>query len=198
VYATTETLFIACSTPPHAGMHVFEDLCVVEVVDERGRPVPPGQPGHKVLVTNLVNRTQPLIRYELSDSVTLPAGLDSIGLPYRRIASVDGRSDDILRFPSPARGMVAVHPYRLRQPFAAFDDIRQYQILQHRDTLEVRVVLQPSATPRTPTRVEAALAATLSLAGAAPVPIHVVPVQAIEREGGHAAKIKLVKKVDAL
>jgi putative adenylate-forming enzyme len=194
VYATTETLYIASSTPPHSGMHLFEDLCVVEVVDEDNRPVPPGTPGYKVLVTNLVNRTQPLIRYELSDSVTVAADEDASGLPYGRIASVDGRSDDVLRFPASAGGEVAVHPYRLRQPFATLDDVRQYQILQHRNRLEVRVVLQPSATPATPTRVEAALGATLALAGAAPFAIDVVPVDAIEREAGHAAKVKLVKR----
>ena len=39
-------------------MHLYEDLAIpVEVVDEHNRPVPPGRPGYKVLVTNLHNRT---------------------------------------------------------------------------------------------------------------------------------------------
>jgi phenylacetate-coenzyme A ligase PaaK-like adenylate-forming protein len=53
------------------------------------------------LVTNLVNRTQPLIRYELSDLVTLAEGPKPTGWPFRRIAAVEGRSDDILHLPPP-------------------------------------------------------------------------------------------------
>jgi hypothetical protein len=49
-----------------------------------------------VLLTNLVNRAQPLLRYELTDSVTLAGGPNPLGLPYARIASVDGRSDDVV------------------------------------------------------------------------------------------------------
>ena len=42
---------------------------VIEIVDENNRAVSPGQPGAKVLLTNLINYAQPLIRYELTDSV---------------------------------------------------------------------------------------------------------------------------------
>jgi phenylacetate-coenzyme A ligase PaaK-like adenylate-forming protein len=76
-----------------------------------------------VLVTNLINRAQPLIRYELSDSATVADGPDSSGLPFQRLAAVDGRSDDIFRFPSAMGGEVAVHPYRLRAPFADFGEL---------------------------------------------------------------------------
>src|SRR5262249_26690622 len=108
IYASTEALFIASSTPPHPGLHIYEDLLVVEVVDEHNRPLPPGTPGFKVLITNLVNRIQPLIRYELSDSVVLAEGPDPSGLPYRRIASIDGRNDDFLRLPARAGGLISV------------------------------------------------------------------------------------------
>ena len=47
---------------------------IVENVDADGRPVPDGEPGARLLVTSLFNRTQPLIRLELADAVTLDAG----------------------------------------------------------------------------------------------------------------------------
>lgn len=47
------------------------DWVLLEPVDERHRPTPPGVPSHTVLLTNLANRVQPLIRYDLGDSVTL-------------------------------------------------------------------------------------------------------------------------------
>jgi phenylacetate-CoA ligase len=194
VYASTETLFLASSVPPHPGLRIDEDVAIVEVVDENGCPAPPGEPGFKVLVTNLVNRTQPLIRYELSDSVTLAHDADPAGSPFRCIATIDGRSDDILRFPAPRGGEVAVHPYRLRAPFASLGDVRQYQIVQAGDRLCARIVLQRSAPSDTPARVRAALLDALEAAGAELPELDVVTVAAIERESGHAAKLKLVKK----
>ena len=62
-------------------MDVLEDLVVLEVVDEHDRPVEPGVPGYKVLLTNLVGRAQPLLRYELTDSVTLARGTNPLGCP---------------------------------------------------------------------------------------------------------------------
>jgi hypothetical protein len=87
-----------------------------------------------------------------------------------------------------------VHPYRLRAPFSSLSDVRQYQIVQHRNGLEVRVVMRASAPGDTAARVHSALTDTLDEAGAVPPPIEVVPGDTIEREGGHAAKLKLVKR----
>ena len=56
----------------------------------------PGVSSHSVLLTNLANRVQPLIRYDLGDSVTL--------LPLCRCGStfpairVEGRHDDTLHY----------------------------------------------------------------------------------------------------
>src|SRR4029079_322769 len=118
VYAATEGAIVASSSPAHVGMHVSEDLLVVESVDEAGDPVAPGELGHHVLVTNLVNRAQPLIRYELPDSIVMTDEPDPSGRPYARILRVDGRADDILRMPGATGGEVQVHPYRLRAPFS--------------------------------------------------------------------------------
>ena len=49
VYASTEGAIMASSSPAHVGMHVSEDLLVVESVDEAGDPVAPGELGHHVL-----------------------------------------------------------------------------------------------------------------------------------------------------
>src|SRR4249920_4050845 len=53
VYAATETSGNAAECDQHAGMHLFEDLVITEVVDSNNQPVPPGQYGAKVLVTVL-------------------------------------------------------------------------------------------------------------------------------------------------
>ncbi len=92
-------------------MHLFEDLVITEVVDENNRPVPPGVYGHKVLVTVLFSRTMPLIRYEMSDSVR-PATSPHCpcGRPFALIDGIQGREEDILRFPAKFGGQVSVQP----------------------------------------------------------------------------------------
>jgi len=58
-----------------------------------------------VLLTNLHNRTQPLIRYELTDRFTRhPAAGD----PYPH-ATVEGRADEVFRY-----GTVVVDPLMTR------------------------------------------------------------------------------------
>ncbi len=46
----TRGLVTAMDCAEHRGLHLFEDLCIYEVVDADNRPVPSGHPGAKVLV----------------------------------------------------------------------------------------------------------------------------------------------------
>lgn len=193
-YVASEVPLLASTSNKHVGMHLWEDLVLVEIVDTHDQPVAPGVPGHKVLITNLVNLTQPLIRYELSDSVTLAQDHDPTGWPFRRLASVDGRSDDIITLPAgQAGGVVAVHPVRLRSAFIAFREVEQYQISYGKDGLTVRTVLAPGAAGDTAERVRDALAHTLRDAGAVPPPVAVIPVAHLTRDNGPAGKFKLIR-----
>ncbi len=89
-------------------MHLFEDLVIAEVVDENYQPVPPGTYGAKLLITTLFSRTQPLIRYELNDSVRLSMESCSSGLPFAILESIQGRIEDILYLPAKSGGRVAI------------------------------------------------------------------------------------------
>jgi len=185
VYASTEAPIVAAGSSDDRHLRVPTDLVWVEVVDDQDRPVPIGKPGHKVLLTNLVNRAQPLIRYELTDSVTLAAP--------DVIASIDGRSDDILTLPRTGGGEVAVHPLRLRAPFATLHDVALYQVVHDGRELRVRIVPGPNAGSDLADRVHAALRTALEEAGAA-APLQIETVDEIEREG-HAAKRKHIKRI---
>jgi phenylacetate-CoA ligase len=99
VYAATETGGIAAECEQHTGMHLFEDLVLAEVVDADGRPAPPGVTGDRLLVTVLFSRTLPLIRYELTDRVRLATEPCPCGRPFRLLAAVEGRTDQLLRLP---------------------------------------------------------------------------------------------------
>lgn len=86
------------STCRRGNLHINEDLVYIELYDAQGREVNDAATiPSKMIVTNLVNRAQPLIRYEMNDLVRLgekcPCGSD-----FRVVKQIIGRSDDILYF----------------------------------------------------------------------------------------------------
>jgi putative adenylate-forming enzyme len=109
-YGATETGDIASECERHLGMHLFEDLLIVENVDTDNQPVPIGSYGEKLLVTVLFNRTQPLIRYQLSDSIRLSDRLCECGRTLRLVDGIQGRQEDVLDFSDADGNVVSVHP----------------------------------------------------------------------------------------
>jgi phenylacetate-coenzyme A ligase PaaK-like adenylate-forming protein len=187
----TETGITAYDCAAHQGMHVLEDRCIFEVVDEDGRPVADGSSGHKVLVTNLDNYAQPFIRFEVTDLVTLTDAPCECGRTTRRITALEGRSDDILELAAAGGGTVRVHPIHLRSPLAAMAEVAQYQIVEATDGLDVTIVVSAGAGDAA-RRVAATLGEKLTGQGVAPLPIRVRVVPQIAREQG-AGKLKLIK-----
>lgn len=88
------------------------DMCIVELVDRENRPTPVGTPAAKVLITNLCNLAQPLIRYELTDRFVRIA--DAPGHGHLR-ARVQGRNDETFHY----RDGTAVHPIAVRSVILA-------------------------------------------------------------------------------
>jgi hypothetical protein len=76
-------------------LHANNDWLILEPVDHKGHPVPPGQPSHTTLLTNLVNTVQPLIRYDLGDQITFGRQRCACGSPLP-VIEVAGRHDDAL------------------------------------------------------------------------------------------------------
>ncbi len=193
-YGITEGGVLASDCSHHQGMHLFEDLFLVENVDDQGRGVPDGVVGHKLLVTNLFNLTQPLIRYEISDMVALESSPCPCGRRLRRVTSIEGRNDDILRLPAARGGEVAIHPFTLRSPFAHLPELRQYKVVNELDGLRVLIVTRPVADrQQVARRVHHSMTTALADAGACPRALHVEVVEALAREEGHGAKFKLIE-----
>lgn len=108
-YGATESGSMAAECSKHR-LHLVEDLLVVEGVDRQNRPVPPGVASEKLLVTVLFRRTQPLIRYEISDRVVFAKEACGCGLPWRVLERVEGRDEEMLRLPAAGGGTREVHP----------------------------------------------------------------------------------------
>jgi phenylacetate-CoA ligase len=194
LYAMTEAGILGSHCDRHSGIHLFEDTAIVEVVDERGRPVPAGRVGHKLLVTNLVTRTQPLIRYEVSDMVAVAAERCPCGRPFRLLATIEGRNDDILYLPAAAGGTVAVHPLALRTALAGIPGLAEYKVVHDGDGLHVRAALRPDAVPeRTVRQVADRLVEKLAAQGMARPAVQVELRDDLRDERDTAGKFKLVE-----
>jgi phenylacetate-coenzyme A ligase PaaK-like adenylate-forming protein len=94
-YGASECLTIAHSCP-EGWLHVNADWLILEPVDRHYRATVPGELSHTVLLTNLANAVQPIIRYDLGDSIRTLAERCACGSPLPAI-QVEGRSDDVLR-----------------------------------------------------------------------------------------------------
>lgn len=133
-YGATETADIAAEYKTCRHMHIFEDLLLVEVVDQQYRPVPHGEFGTKLLVTTLFSRTQPLIRYEINDSVRLSAEPCSIcGLPFAHIDGVQGRVEDALLMSGAKGGQILIQPLVFNRVMDILP-VSGWQVIQEADS----------------------------------------------------------------
>jgi phenylacetate-coenzyme A ligase PaaK-like adenylate-forming protein len=134
-YAASEAaLAVSCE---YAGSHIVEDLIYFEPVDSSGQPVPPSITSAKVYLTNLYNLALPLIRYELTDEVTLLSRPCECGSSARRIGDVLGRADDIFTY----SGTVKVHPHVFRSPLSRQRAVLAYQVRQTKRGADIDVQL---------------------------------------------------------
>jgi phenylacetate-coenzyme A ligase PaaK-like adenylate-forming protein len=173
-YATSEGGGHAFSCPDGEGMHLAEDLCILEPVDALGRAVPPGVRCAKVLLTNLFNHAMPLIRYEIPDELVVMAEPCPCGSPRRRIADVQGRAADTFAYP----GGVHVHPLAFLSPLDRHRAIIEFQV--HQVDAGARVLVRTSQPiDLAPLRDD--LAASLAAHGLDRAVISIEVVEAIER-----------------
>ena len=138
IYGITEAGCIGMPCWRGGGMHLPEDLVVVEPVDQRGNPVGANETAAKYYVTNLFNTTMPLIRYEITDEIRLIDGPCPCGSTHRRIADVQGRLDDAFSYP----GGVSIHPHLFRSLLVRSAGVREYQVRQERQGATVVVVAE--------------------------------------------------------
>ncbi len=93
-WGATEHVALASSCPL-GHLHLNEDAAIVEPVDAEDRPVSPGTWADHVLVTNLLNQVQPLLRYRIDDRICVDPTPCPCGAPFLRL-QLEGRSDDVL------------------------------------------------------------------------------------------------------
>ena len=187
-YGATEYAPIAAECA-YGRKHLFEDGAIIEVVDDRGRPVPAGVRGDRLLLTVFNRRTQPLIRYEMSDMVRQLEGECECGRKFRLIESIEGRIEDVLCFPhrDGRSEPVSVHPNVFHQVLETVP-AAGWQVRQNDDGLLVSLAhLQDDSVCES---LSASLRHVLEMQGAAVGAIRVRGVDVLER--GATGKAPLI------
>jgi phenylacetate-coenzyme A ligase PaaK-like adenylate-forming protein len=188
LYSTTEGL-MGSDCEAGGGIHLFEDMTIVENVDGDGRPVPDGERGSRLLVTNLYNRVLPLIRFEISDVATLASERCECGRRSRRMTTLHGRADDVL-YLAGGDGRVAVHPLHF-DVVTADRAVREFQIVQQGPRLLLRVALRDgTVVPEASHRLRERVCERLSMLGVRDTVVAVEPCEGIPRVGG--GKLQMV------
>jgi phenylacetate-coenzyme A ligase PaaK-like adenylate-forming protein len=127
-YGASEAAVIAFGCR-EGNLHQSVDWVTLEPVDEQHRPVPVGTPSHTVLITNLANRVQPIVRYDLGDSVTVDAAPCPCGSPLP-VIRVEGRSGDVLALAAPSGETIRVLPLAIGSEAEEVAGVRRAQIVQ--------------------------------------------------------------------
>lgn len=176
VYAATETAGIA-SPCIYRNRHVYEDLVIIEPVDQAGNPVHAGTTGARLLVTVLFSRTLPLIRYEMSDTVKLGGRGCPCGRAFTLMEDIEGRIEDVLQLPG-RTGAVTVHPIVFHHVLDQAA-LAGWQVIQESSGLRVLVAgLTPGNSLQS---ARAGVAAALSEAGVMQTGVDVHVVDRLER-----------------
>lgn len=153
-YGCREFMLIATECSAHDGLHVSMENLIVELCDDAGQPVPPGEVG-QVVITDLHNRASPFIRYANGDlAVAVPDDEPCpCGRAHTRLRSIEGRKTETLvgADGSPVGGMVF---NLLFSPLA--DEVDQFQAVQHADrSITLKVVSKSELSPRVREHIDA-------------------------------------------
>jgi phenylacetate-CoA ligase len=174
MYGTSEAgpVGVGCFRGP--GIHLSDDLVIVEPVDLAGNPVPAGVRSDKVYLTAIANPTLPLIRFELTDQVTFLDTPCPCGSAHRLIADVQGRLEDVFTYP----GGQVVHPHVFAARLRRDPRIVEYQVRQTPAGADVLVV----GDPADPAALARDLAAELARMGVGDPSVEVRPVALLDRQ----------------
>lgn len=113
-YGASESLALGVETGDSNGMLLFDDLNVIEITDDA------------IYLTCLYNFVQPLIRYQISDHLTLKE--PAPGCPFTRVEILLGREEDILWFENREGRRDFLHPLAV-EGFCV-EGLRDYQFYQ--------------------------------------------------------------------
>jgi phenylacetate-CoA ligase len=144
VYVAAELGTIGWECPEERGaLHLNDDMQIVEILDDRDRPVADGETG-QIVVTQLCCLAQPLLRYRLGDLAARIPGRCGCGRGLARLTRVQGRTRHVIRTPD-GRVLYGMMVSTVVKPF---HEVRRWQLRQTAsETLRLLVVPSPTWRP---------------------------------------------------
>ena len=137
-YSCTEGGTIACECRQQH-FHINDDWVIIEAVDKNGNPVADNIQSDRIFLTNLFNYTQPFIRYEITDRVTIHSEPCACGNPSSWL-SLEGRTDDIVTFKENGK-KIKIVPLALYATLKEIHEILRFQVIVHEGNhLELRLI----------------------------------------------------------
>jgi putative adenylate-forming enzyme len=131
----------------YGSLHVNEDMVAIQLLNRDGSPTTPGNPCHKLIITDLHKSTLPIIRYELNDIITISNERCRCGSHFRVIEKIQGRADDLfwgLRKTDRSRHFI-YQDYISRTIISVSDQIEEFQAIQKDyEHLILRIKLYPA------------------------------------------------------
>lgn len=139
-YGLNELGLVATRCPEGGRYHIHSEYYFIEIVDEEGQDCKPGESG-RLLVTSLINRAMPLLRYDTGDIATASDGPCSCGRTLPTFFDIKGRYRRIAGLPPGTwdywcsiQGALSQMPKELAMPLS------RYQLHQFKDgTFELRL-----------------------------------------------------------
>jgi len=138
-YGSAEGGLSACECPA-GSLHVNVETTWLELQGS-------GATRGEAIVTDMMLRAFPMIRYAIGDDIELKPGACECGRAHPMLASIEGRSGDAIVLPN-GRRINANLPSYIVKPFAGLGAIRRYRFVQEEGgTIELRLVVSRPLSP---------------------------------------------------
>jgi phenylacetate-CoA ligase len=124
-YGSREFMLIGAECEQQSGLHISVENLLVEILDDDGNPCKQGDLG-QIVITDLHNYAMPFIRYKIGDLGSLKEENCSCGRNLMQFKSVEGRTLDVITFPSGKQLPGEFFPHFLKD----FENIKKFQVNQ--------------------------------------------------------------------
>ncbi|GGL09558.1 phenylacetate--CoA ligase family protein [Deinococcus radiotolerans] len=147
-YGSREVGDLACECG-EGTLHLNPWTHFVEILDDQGRALPPGEVG-RITVTLLSNYTMPLLRYDIGDLGALaPAGTCACGRSLPALSGLHGRTADCFILPSGSRVMSEAMIHLICVDMVV-PGVKKFQVVQHAPDKVTLKLVTYAGQPLTP------------------------------------------------
>jgi phenylacetate-CoA ligase len=141
-YGSREFMLIGAECEHHTGLHLSLENLYVEIVDDDGRPTPPGEEGN-VVVTDLFNYGMPFVRYVNGDRAVAGFPMCPCGRGLPLLTKVVGRQLDTLTMPDGRKVPGEFFPHLIKE----FPCVRRFQVVQDApDRITLKLIVEGGFT----------------------------------------------------